>query len=103
MVQRAGQAQQVRLLGVQGAAGLDIVRSGDLVAELEEQRLPVDESGWRPGHVTQAPLLDGATSWLECRVEAVTHLEGQVIVVGAVTGQARPDPAVSVLLRLDGR
>ncbi len=45
--------------------------------------------GWQPGHLTQAPLLDGAASWLECCVEAVTHLEGQVIVVGRVTGLGR--------------
>ena len=45
--------------------------------------------GWQPGRLTQAPLLDGAASWLECCVEAVTHLEGQVIVVGRVTGQGR--------------
>ena len=45
--------------------------------------------GWRPGQLTQAPLLEGAASWLECSVEAVTQLEGQVIVVGRVTGQGR--------------
>ena len=34
MMQRAGQAEQVRLLGVQGKAGLDIARSGGLVGGL---------------------------------------------------------------------
>ena len=47
--------------------------------------------GWRPGRLTQAPLLDGAAAWLECCVEAVTHLESQVIVVGSVIGPGRSD------------
>lgn len=59
-----------------------------------------DGIGWRAGPRTGAPLLEGASAWLECHVEGVTRVADQVIVVGRVTDQAEPDPAPSVLLRV---
>ncbi|MER7959850.1 flavin reductase family protein [Streptomyces sp. NPDC096030] len=58
--------------------------------------------GWRPGEVTQAPLLNGALAWLECELAASHDSGDHSIFIGDVVGasSSTDDPG---LLFFNGR
>jgi len=81
-----------RLASASGVFAVSVLSGGqeDLARWFASRRRGGDSRqfqaiGWRPGPLSRAPVLEGASAWFECRVEAVTHVAGQMIVV------ARPD------------
>jgi flavin reductase (DIM6/NTAB) family NADH-FMN oxidoreductase RutF len=96
------------LASASGGFAVSVLSAGqeDVARWFASRRRGADEQqfrgvGFRPGPVTGAPLIAGASAWFEAEIEALSRVADQVILVARVADEAGHDPGRPVLVRLD--